>query len=54
MNMLDSLEEFVLEYHLIRNGIIVLVGLFLLVFFFKTAWNHWHPGTGKKYKKVRR
>lgn len=28
-----------------------LIVLFLLSFFFRTAWGHWHKGRGREYKK---
>ncbi len=38
--------------HLAVIGIISLVLLFIISFFFRTAWGHWHKGKGQEYKKL--
>ncbi len=41
--------QFIWE-HLAVIGAISLVVLFVVSFFFRTAWGHWHKGTGRKYE----
>ena len=33
-------------------GIFSLVILFIISFFFRTAWGHWHTGKGRESKKL--
>ena len=36
--------------HLTVIGLVSLVVLFVISFFFRTAWGHWHKGRGRSYK----
>ena len=36
--------------HLAIVGLMSLVGLFVVSFFFRTAWGHWHKGNGRVYE----
>lgn len=42
--------QFIWE-HLAIIGFASLMALFLVSFFFRTAWGHWHAGKGRGYKK---
>jgi len=38
--------------HLAIIGFVSLVALFVVSFFFRTAWGHWHKGKGRMYKEL--
>ena len=38
---------------LVLGGLIGLMVSLVSVFFFKTAWGHWHKGRGRTYNRIR-
>lgn len=47
-DFLDKANEFVKDQNVVLIGVLVLVGVFVAVFFFKTVWGQWDDRTKKK------